>query len=269
MTYCVGMCLAEGCVLLSDTRTNAGWDNIATFSKMHVFSAPGERVVALMTAGNLAITQSVISLVSEGLENKETGERETLWDMHSMFDTARFVGRAVRDVYEKDHAALEERGVPFDAAFIVAGQLRGRRMRMFQIYSAGNFIEASKDTPFLQIGEHKYGKPILDRVCKYDTPLKDAISLAMISMDSTLRSNLSVGLPLDLVVFARDKVAIEVQQRVDENDPFFRMISERWSASLRNAYRALPLPPWMNGERTPASVAAPAKRAVRKRAKKD
>jgi putative proteasome-type protease len=260
------MCLAEGCVLLADTRTNAGWDNIATFSKMHVFSAPGERVVALMTAGNLAITQSVVSLISEGLENKDTGERQTLWDMNSMFDTARFVGRAVRDVYEKDHEALEQRGVPFEAAFIVAGQLKGRRMRMFQIYNAGNFIEASKDTPFLQIGEHKYGKPILDRVCTYDTPLRDAVSLAMISMDSTLRSNLSVGLPLDLLVFGRDKVEIEVQQRIHENDPFFKGISERWSASLRNAYRSLPPPPWVEAETPRPAVAL--ERATKKRTRK-
>ncbi len=136
MTYCVGMCLAEGAVLMADTRTNAGLDNIATFSKMHVFEAPGERVVVLMTAGNLAITQSVISLVSEGLENHETGERETLYDMASMFDTARFVGRAIRDVYDKDAQALEQRGVNFEASIIVAGQLHGRRMRMFQIYTA-------------------------------------------------------------------------------------------------------------------------------------
>jgi putative proteasome-type protease len=261
------MCLAEGCVMLADTRTNAGWDNIATFSKLHVFSAPGERVVALMTAGNLAITQSVVSLISEGLENPETGERQTLWDMHSMFDTARFIGRAVRDVYEKDHAALELRGVPFEASFIVAGQLHGRRMRMFQIYSAGNFIESSKDTPFLQIGEHKYGKPILDRVCTYDTPLKDAVALAMISMDSTLRSNLSVGLPLDLAVFARDKVKFDVHQRVHENDPYFRMLSDRWSASLRSAYRALPAAPWVDED--VARPAAAPERASKKRTRKD
>jgi putative proteasome-type protease len=253
MTYCVGMCLAEGCVMLADTRTNAGWDNIATFSKMHVFSAPGERVVALMTAGNLAITQSVITLISEGLENKETGETETLWGMQSMFDIARFVGGAVRNVYEKDAKVLEQRGVPFDASFIVGGQLAGRRMRMFQIYNAGNFIETSKDTPFLQVGEHKYGKPILDRVCTFDTPLRHAVSLALISM----------GLPLDLVVFERDKAQVAIHQRIDENDPYFRMISERWSASLRNAYRALPLPPWF--DHAAAHEPALAERGARRR----
>ena len=248
MTYCVGMCLAEGIVMLADTRTNAGLDNVATFSKMHVFEAPGERVIALMTAGNLAITQAVVSLLSQGVTNKETGETQTLWDMNSVFDTARLIGHALRQVYDEDADALEKRGVSFDAGFIVAGQLHGRRMRMFQVYSAGNFIESSKDTPFLQIGEHKYGKPILDRVCLYDTPLNEAASLALISMDSTLRSNLSVGLPLDLVVFGRDKLRVEVNQRIGADDPYFRMISERWSGALRSAYRALPPPPWMNGQ---------------------
>lgn len=252
MTYCVGMCLAEGAVLMADTRTNAGLDNIATFSKMHVFEAPGERVVVLLTAGNLAITQSVISLISEGLENHETGERETLYDMHSMFDTARFVGRAVRDVFEKDAHALEQRGVSFDASFIVAGQLSGRRMRMFQIYTAGNFIESSKDTPFLQIGEHKYGKPILDRVCKYNTPLRHAVSLATISMDSTLRSNLSVGPPVDLVVIPRDRIAVTVNERMEEDHPYFRMIRDTWSNSLREAYQKLPDAPFFAGKAAPA-----------------
>ncbi|MGE3304096.1 MAG: peptidase [Hyphomonadaceae bacterium] len=246
MTYCVGMCLGEGVVMLADTRTNAGLDNVATFSKMHVFEAPGERVVAVMTAGNLAITQTVVSLIAEGLENKETGVRETLWDMASMFDTARFVGRAVREVYDKDAAALEARGVSFDASFLVAGQLQGRRMRLFQVYAAGNFIESSRDTPFLQIGEHKYGKPILDRVCHYDTPLREAVTLAMISMDSTLRSNLSVGLPMDLAVFRRDAIRIEARQRIGEDDPYFRMIRDRWSNSLRQAYQELPSAPWID-----------------------
>jgi putative proteasome-type protease len=256
MTYCVGMCLAEGAVLMADTRTNAGLDNIATFSKMHVFEAPGERVVVLMTAGNLAITQSVISLVSEGLENNETGERETLYDMHSMFDTARFVGRAIREVYDKDAHALEQRGVSFEASFIVAGQLHGRRMRMFQIYTAGNFIESSKDTPFLQIGEHKYGKPILDRVCKYDTPLRHAVSLATISMDSTLRSNLSVGPPVDLVVIRRDKIRVETHERMEEDHPYFRMIRDTWSDSLRAAYQKLPDAPFFADS---AAASAPAR----------
>jgi putative proteasome-type protease len=241
------MCLNEGIVLVADTRTNAGVDNIATFGKLHMFEKPGERVIGLMTAGNLAVAQSVVSLVREGLENKETGQLETLFTTPSMFEAARLVGRAVRDVHARDAEALAERGIAFDVSFIIAGQLHGRRMRMFQVYAAGNFIESSADTPFMQIGEHKYGKPILDRVCKYDTPLWDAVKLAMISMDSTLRSNLSVGPPIDVAVIRRDEVMIALQHRVTEDDPYFRSIRDMWSSALREAYRNMPPPPWADG----------------------
>jgi putative proteasome-type protease len=242
MTYCVGLCLAEGAVLLADTRTNAGVDNISTFSKMHVFETPGERVVAIMTAGNLAVTQAVIARVSESLHGPK--DEPTIWNTPSMLETARLIGRAVRDVHDEDAKALEAQSISFEASFIIAGQIAGRRMRMFQVYSAGNFIEATPDTPYLQIGEHKYGKPILDRVARYETPIEDAVKLALVSMDSTLRSNLSVGLPIDLVTFRRDGIAVALRKRVTEDDAYFRMIRERWSDALRAAYRDIPAPPW-------------------------
>jgi putative proteasome-type protease len=242
MTYCVALRVEEGLVLCADTRTNAGVDNIGVFSKLHVVERPGERVIALMCAGNLGVTQAVVTRVTEGLG--ETGEEgsDSLWAAPSMFEAARLVGRAVRTVREEDAAALEKENVPFDASMLLAGQIAGRRLRLFQIYSAGNFIEATPDTPFLQIGEHKYGKPILDRVARFDTPIEDAIKLALISMDSTLRSNLSVGLPIDLMTYRKDALAVDLRRRIFEDDPYFRMVRERWSEALRAAYRDLPGP---------------------------
>lgn len=250
MTYCVGMCLREGVVLLADTRTNAGVDNIATFSKLHMFEAPGERVIGLMTAGNLAITQSVVTLLTEGLYNADTGASDTLMNVGSMFDAAQLVGRAVRFIYGRDGHNYMQGGPIFDVTFILAGQLQGRRQRMFQIYSAGNFIESSIDTPFMQLGETKYGKPILDRVCTYETPLWDAVKLGLISMDSTLRSNLSVGLPIDLTVIRFNEIKSELRHRIGEDDPYFHSIRERWSSALRDAYRMLPSPPWQEQQTT-------------------
>jgi len=230
--------------MLSDTRTNAGVDYVSTFSKMHHFGVPGERMICVMTAGNLAITQSVINLLDEGMEDKETGEVATLHDAPTMFQAARLVGRAVRQVYEVDGAALKEQGLRFDVSLLVGGQIAGRTLRLFNVYAAGNFIEATADTPFLQIGEHKYGKPILDRVATYDTDLYDAVRLALISMDSTIRSNLTVGPPIDLLVYRRDAFEVETKLRIDEDDPYFQMIRNQWSESLRDAYRSLPEPPW-------------------------
>ncbi|MGE3143197.1 MAG: peptidase [Hyphomonadaceae bacterium] len=248
MTYCVGLYLEQGLVLLSDTRTNAGFDNIATFSKMHALEIPGDRMIALMTAGNLAVTQAVISRVVEGAGAPEGVEFQTLADVPSMFEAARLVGTAVREIYQRDGMALASQSLAFEASMSVAGQIAGRRMRMFQVYSAGNFIEATGDTCFLQIGEHKYGKPILDRVARWETPLEDAVKLALISMDSTIRSNLSVGLPADLLIYRRDAARIELQRRIRDDDPYFREISGRWSAALRQAYRDLPAPDWLHAD---------------------
>ncbi len=245
MTYCVGLDLTDGLVMLADSRTNAGVDHISTFSKLHVFEQPGERMIALMTAGNLATTQAVVNLLQEGLENPKTGAVETIDTVPSMFRAAQLVGEAVRQVYRSDGEALHAQGVPFDVSLLVGGQITGRSMRLFQVYAAGNFIEATADTPFLQIGERKYGKPILDRSVSIDTPIPEAVKLALISMDSTLRSNLTVGLPIDLLIYERDACRVGLRRRIDEDDPYFRMIRERWSEALRAAYRAIPDPDFL------------------------
>ncbi|MEJ0060258.1 MAG: proteasome-type protease [Terricaulis sp.] len=250
MTYCVGMAVDQGIVLLADTRTNAGVDNIATFSKLNVIEEPGDRVIAMMSAGNLAITQAVAARVLEGAGapvSPDGAPPMTLATAPSMFDAARLVGEAVREVFKHDGEALQAQNFSFEASFLLAGQIKGRRLRLFHIYSAGNFIESTPDSPFLQIGEHKYGKPILDRVARFDTPIEDAVKLACISMDSTLRSNLSVGLPADLLIYRRDALKISARRRITEDDAYFRSIRDGWSNALRDAYRAMPAPPWPMG----------------------
>jgi putative proteasome-type protease len=242
MTYCVGLALQDGLVLLSDTRTNAGVDNISTFSKMHVFEKKGDRVIVLLGAGNLASSQAVVNLLYEGVEID--GKIRTMANVKTMFRAAELVGAAIRRVYATDGKSLEEHHVSFDVSFLVGGQIKGGKLSLFEIYSAGNFIEATQDTPYLQIGEHKYGKPILDRTARYDTELYDGVKLALVSMDSTLRSNLSVGLPMELLVYRRDAFAVELKRRITEGDDYFRMLRERWSAALREAYRTIPQPSW-------------------------
>ena len=244
MTYCVGLRLAEGLVLLSDTRTNAGVDNISTFSKMHVVEQPGERLACMMTAGNLSVSQMVVNMVQEGFHSETLDGSYSLATTPSMFATAQLVGEAIRKAFAAHGEAMRAQSIPFDVSILLAGQVKGRRMRLFQIYSAGNFIEATEETPFLQIGEHKYGKPILDRAARYDTPLYDAIKLVLVSMDSTLRSNLSVGLPIDLLVYRKDSCRVDLRRRIHGDDPYFRQISEQWSSALREAYLAIPRPAW-------------------------
>jgi putative proteasome-type protease len=242
MTYCVGLALADGLVLLSDTRTNAGVDNISIFSKMHLFQIPDERFLVLLTAGNLAVSQAVVNMLHEGIESEE--RVETLHTVQTPFRAAQLVGEAVRRIYASDGDALQAQNVTFDVSVLLAGEIRGRGMRMFQIYSAGNFIEATPDTPYLQIGEHKYGKPILDRIVQYDTDLMDGVKVALVSMDSTLRSNLTVGMPIDLLVYRRGALAPALRRRLTEDDSYFHMIQDRWSEALRDAYRAIPRPDW-------------------------
>ena len=244
MTYCVGLRLAEGLVLLSDTRTNAGVDNISTFSKMHVVEQPGERLACMMTAGNLSVSQMVVNMVQEGFHSETLDGSYSLATTPSMFATAQLVGEAIRKAFAAHGEAMRAQNISFDVSILLAGQVKGRRMRLFQIYSAGNFIEATEETPFLQIGEHKYGKPILDRAARYDTPLYDAIKLVLVSMDSTLRSNLSVGLPIDLLVYRKDACRVDLRRRIHGDDPYFRQISEQWSSALREAYLAIPRPDW-------------------------
>ncbi|TCT12689.1 putative proteasome-type protease [Tepidamorphus gemmatus] len=244
MTYCVGILLNDGLVMIADTRTNAGLDNIATYRKLHIFERPGDRVVALCSAGNLAASQAVLSVLNEGLEEPGTAEPETIWTQPSMFKTAQFVGRAIREVYRIDGKALEQQAAGFDVTFLVGGQVKGGRLRLFMVYSAGNFIEATPDTPYLQIGEHKYGKPILDRAVRYDTDLYDALKLGLISMDSTMRSNLSVGMPIDLIMLRRDCLQLELNHRIEHDDPYFRDLQDRWSNALKAAHKAIQRPPY-------------------------
>ncbi len=242
MTYCCGILVREGLVMIADTRTNAGLDNISTFRKLHIFEQPGDRVLMIATAGNLSVTQNVISHVTAGLENPDTGERETLGTVSSMFAAAQLVGRAVRKVRETLGASSE--AVNFDVTLLLGGQLMGRRMRLFMIYSAGNFIEATEDTPYLQIGEHKYGKPVLDRAVNFQSEIYDSLKLGLVSMDSTMRSNLGVGLPIDIALLRRDQPELEINHRIDHIDPYFHDLRDRWSVALRQAHLNIPRPPY-------------------------
>lgn len=257
MTYCCGLLVREGLVLLADTRTNAGLDNVSTFRKLHVFEEVGHHVIGIATAGNLSVSQSVVSLLREGFKDEASGELRQLRDCHSMFQAARLVGEAIRHVSKVNGPLREESGgVNFDVSFLVGGQMLGGPPRLFMIYTAGNFIECTPDTPFFQIGEHKYGKPILDRAVHYDMPLADALKIALISMDSTMRSNLGVGLPLDVMVVYVDKLQAEMTQRIEAGDPYFHDLRERWGAALRAAHSSIPRPPYLKQIR-PAVAAVP------------
>ncbi|MGX1306337.1 putative proteasome-type protease [Amorphus suaedae] len=244
MTYCCGILVRGGLVMIADTRTNAGLDNIATYRKLHVFENPGDRIVALAAAGNLAVTQAVLSFLSEGLEDPETGQVQTIMDMPSMFKTAQFVGDAVRKVRMIDGPSLELSASGFDVSILLGGQIGDGRLRLFMIYQAGNFIETTEDTPYLQIGEHKYGKPILDRAVTYETELLDALKLSLISMDSTMRSNLGVGLPIDILTVQRDALRAERNMRIEADEPYFHNLREQWSTALRQAHLAIARPPY-------------------------
>jgi putative proteasome-type protease len=235
MTYCVGILLDKGLVMAADTRTNAGVDNVGKFKKLHTWEFPGSRVFVLLTAGNLAVTQAVTSLLSEQIEHPpERGD--TLKTAVTMFQAANVVGAAIRAVKEMDEGHLTATGEAFAASFIFAGQIGSERPRLFNIYSAGNFIEATPDTPFFQIGEHKYGKPILDRVARSTMELGEAAKMVLVSFDSTLRSNLSVGLPIDLLTYETDTLKIEHTKRIGPDDPYFKMLSTEWSKALRTAF---------------------------------
>jgi putative proteasome-type protease len=254
VTYCVGILVREGLVMIADTRTNAGLDNIATFRKLHVFEKAGKVAIGIATAGNLAVTQSALTLVSEGMADPESGKIETLTDMPSMFAAAKLVGRAVREARSAiGEAAQQEDPGAFNVSLLLGGQIAGGPMRLFMIYAAGNFIEATSDTPYLQIGEHKYGKPILDRAVSEVTSLDEALKIGLISMDSTIRSNLSVGLPIDLMTVRRNVPRIELSYRIDAAEPYFHDLRERWSAALRAAHRAIPPPPYSSQARTDAA----------------
>jgi putative proteasome-type protease len=246
MTYCVAMLLDTGLVFLSDSRTSAGVDQISTFRKTTVLQRPGDRVLVLQTAGNLAITQAVTGLLREQIAAGDG--RMNLFSVANMFEAARTVGDAIREVHARDAAQLKEFGLDFNASVILGGQIRGEDPRLFSIYSAGNFIEAVMETTYFQIGESKYGKPILDRVLRRSSSLNEGAKCALVSMDSTIRSNLSVGLPLDLVLIKRDRFEIARHMSIDTDNEYFQGIRTRWSDALREAFAELPDPDWL---RTP------------------
>jgi putative proteasome-type protease len=235
MTYCVGMLLDRGLVMAADTRTNAGVDNVGKFKKLFTWEYPGDRVFVLLTAGNLAVTQAVTSLISEAIEHPVEGE-DSLRTVTTMFQAAHHLGDAVRSVRKADEDFLSANGEAFAASFIFGGQIGKEPPRLFNIYAAGNFIEATPDTPFFQIGEHKYGKPILDRVARTEMELGEAAKMVLLSFDSTLRSNLSVGLPIDLLTYEKDTLKIEHTKRIGPDDPYFKMLSTEWSKALRSAF---------------------------------
>ena len=240
MTYCVGLLLKDGIVLLSDTRTNAGLDNISTYRKMFVFEEPGERIIVILTAGSLSVTQTTIARLREIIEDRESDGDTDIMKAASMLKVADIVGCKLAEVRADVEEKLAE-GQGVSASMIVAGQRKGGEMRMFLIYPEGNFIEATEDTPFLQIGEHKYGKPILDRVVTTQTSLGDGQKAVLLSMDSTLRSNLSVGMPLDLAVIERDSLRISQKRRIEAGDDSFRAMSEAWSTALRDGFSQIDL----------------------------
>jgi putative proteasome-type protease len=242
MTYCVGLLVDTGLVMLSDSRTNAGVDQINTFRKMATFQRPNERVLVLMSAGNLAITQAVVNLLHEAPENSDEPAR--IFRAANMFSAARVVGDALREVHERDAAFLKELGHEFNGTFILGGQIRGEEPRLFHIYSAGNFIESSRETPYFQIGESKYGKPIIDRVISRSSSLAQAAKCALISMDSTIRSNLTVGPPLDLAIMRRDEFRLATHISIDFDHEYFKMIRTRWGFALQEVFSELPNPEW-------------------------
>lgn len=238
MTYCAALMLDAGMIFASDSRTNAGIDNFAKFCKMTVFDRPGERVIVMLSSGNLAGTQSVVSLLQQRLKAGENAPN--LLNAETLFDVASLVGDAMRDVDRRDGPYLAESDIRFNASFLVGGQIRGEPPRLFRIYSEGNFIEASQDTPFFQTGETKYGKPILDRVITRSTSLADATKCVLVSFDSTMRSNLSVGMPIDLICYERDSLEVRMRRRFDEGDPYFTALSRKWGEGTRRAFTELP-----------------------------
>lgn len=242
MTYCVGVLLKDGIVLASDSRTHAGVDNFAKFCKMTVFERVGDRVIILLSSGNLAGTQAVISLLQQRCDVADG--TPNLMTARTMFDAVGLVADAVRDIERRDAPFMKGGHLTFNASFIVGGQLKGEAPRLFRIYAEGNFIEAGDETPFLQTGEAKYGKPIIDRGLEPNTTLEDATKCVLVSFDSTMRSNLSVGMPIDLVCYARDSLEIRKRRRFDEGDAYFSALSTGWSEGVRKVLRELPELKW-------------------------
>jgi putative proteasome-type protease len=243
MTYCVAMSLEAGMLFASDSRTNAGVDQIARFSKMRVVASEGERVIVTLSSGNLSITQNALNTLEE---HARTGDNAlNLTNAGSMFDVARLIGDSLREAKSRDAPFLMQSNIDSSASFLVGGQIRGEPPRLFNVYSEGNFIEATADTCYFQSGETKYGKPIIDRVINRRASLVDATKCTMVSFDSTMRSNISVGLPIDLVVYEADSLRVGMQRRIDEDDPYYQMVHRQWGEGLRRVFAQLPNPDWM------------------------
>ncbi len=240
MTYCVGVLVDSGLVLASDSRTNAGVDQIMSFRKMAVYARPGDRVIVLLSSGNLAVTQAVGSL----LEQRGSEHRDNLWNVTSMYQVALLVGETLREVHKRDDPYLLERNIDASAGFILGGQITGEQHRLFIVYTEGNFIEATPDTPYFQNGELKYGKPILDRVITSSTSLTEAAKCVLVSFDSTIHSNISVGLPIDLLCYERDSLIVGMQRRIHEQDAYFDAIRRQWQEGLKKVLAELPDPCW-------------------------
>jgi len=242
MTYCVGLLLQQGLVMASDSRTHAGVDNFATFCKMTVFERPGDRVLVLLSSGSLAGTQAVISLLKQRGESSDPAAL-SIWSARTMFDVAVFVSDAVRDIERRDGEYLAKSSSPFNASFIIGGQIKGEPPRLFRTFAEGNFIEAGLDTPFFQTGETKYGKPIIDRVIRRNTSLSDAMKCVLVSFDSTMRSNLSVGMPIDLACYSTDDLKLTMHHRFAAGDAYFAALSREWSDGVRQVFQSLaPVP---------------------------
>jgi len=242
MTYCVGTMLDAGMVFASDSRTNAGVDHVSSYRKMHLFAAEGERVIVILTSGNLSVTQSTISLLDQHARTQDTPK--TVMNVGSLYEVAELIGGALREVRQRDGAYLQQSNVDGSASFIIGGQIRGEQQRLFNIYTEGNFIEATRDTPYFQIGESKYGKPVIDRVIKPGTGLLDATKCVLVSFDSTMRSNISVGLPIDLLIYNRNSLRVGFQRHIEESDEYFTMIHRQWGEGLRKVFAQLPNPDW-------------------------
>jgi putative proteasome-type protease len=243
MTYCVALRLDSGMIFASDSRTNAGVDHIATFTKMRVYEKKDDRVIVVLSSGNLAMTQGVVNILDRN--QRATDATESIWNVDSMYDAASIVGAALREMHRRDTPYLTQANIDSNSNLLVGGQIKDEAPRLFHVYAQGNFIEATDDTPYFQLGESKYGKPILDRVVSMATPQKEAAKCVLISFDSTMKSNISVGLPIDLLWYPRDSLRVGMQHRIREGDPYFTMLRSRWGGGLRRVFQELPDPDWL------------------------
>jgi len=244
VTYCVALLLDSGMLFASDSRTNAGVDHIATFCKMKVYEKKDDRVMVLLSSGNLAMTQGVTNILDR--HAKAEPGRETIWTASSMYDVANIVGDALREMQRRDGPYLMQSNVDYSATLVLGGQIKGEAPRLFNIYSQGNFIEATPENLYFQVGESKYGKPVIDRVVTSATPMAEAAKCVLISFDSTIRSNISVGLPIDMLWYPTDSLRVGIHRRIGEGDPYFTMLRQGWGGGLRRVFGELPNPDWVS-----------------------